>query len=173
MSTREYEGLFLLDNNAATADYEAVRTQVDEMLKKHGATIVQHEKWEDRKLAYDIRGHRRGTYYLAYFRSPPAGIARMREDLELSEPVVRHLILALEEPIETHVRARAEEREKLAEDSRKQALGGWGDSRRKRERRGRRDGDDSGDDGGDADIDLDTEDYSGDDDSGDTTGGRS
>jgi small subunit ribosomal protein S6 len=173
MSTRDYEGLFLLDNNAATADYDAVRGQVDETLKKHGGTVVMHEKWEDRKLAYDIRGHRRGTYYLAYFRSPPTGISRIHEDLGLAETVLRHLILALEEPIETHVQKRTEEREKLAEDSRKQALGGWGDSRRKRERRGRRESDDSGDDGGDSDLDIDPDDFSGDEDSGEMGGGRS
>jgi ribosomal protein S6 len=153
MTTRDYEGMFILDNNAATADYDATKGQVDEILGKHGATVVQSEKWDERKLAYDIRGHRRGTYYLAYFRAPPTAVARINEDVELNETVLRHLVLALDEPIEAHIQVLAEERERLAEDSRKQALGGWGDSRRKRDRRSRRD-EDGEDGGGDGDEDF-------------------
>lgn len=161
MTTREYEAMFLLDNNAATADYAAVSSAVDEILRKHGADLVLQEKWDERKLAYDIRGHRRGTYYLVYFRAPTEAIARVNEDMRLMETVLRHLILVLDEPIETHVQKRAEEREKLAEDNRRHALGGWGDSRRKRDRRSRREDGESDGDEGDEVFDVDNDDADG------------
>ena len=69
MSTRKYEAMFLLDNTAATADFEGTAAQVDKILEKHGAELVQKEKWDERKLAYEIKGHRRATYYLVYFRA--------------------------------------------------------------------------------------------------------
>ncbi len=164
MTTREYEAMFLLDNNAATADYAAVSGAVDEILKKHGAELVVQEKWDERKLAYDIRGHRRGTYYLVYFRAPSSAVALINEDMRLLETVLRHLILGLDEPIAVHVQKRAEEREKMAEDNRRHALGGWGDTRRKRDRRSRRDDDDGDSDDGDSD-DRDSDDSDGFDDS--------
>jgi len=40
MSAREYEAMFLLDNQAATADFDATAGQVDAILEKHGAEIV-------------------------------------------------------------------------------------------------------------------------------------
>ena len=43
---------------------------VDQILEKNGAKIVQKEKWDERKLAYEIRGHKRATYYLVYFTRP-------------------------------------------------------------------------------------------------------
>ncbi len=76
MKLREYEAMFLLDNASAVADLDGTTGVVDQILLKHGATIVQKEKWDERKLAYEIRGHKRATYYLVYFRAPGAGRSR-------------------------------------------------------------------------------------------------
>jgi small subunit ribosomal protein S6 len=145
MKTRAYEGMFLLDNNAATADFDAAAKVVDHILEKNGASIVKKEKWDERKLSYEIRGHRRATYYLVYFNAPTSAVAEINRDSELAEGVVRHLVFGIELPIEEHVALQAKERELLAEDNRKNALAtGWGEPRRG-EGRGRRDGDDAPD----------------------------
>jgi len=168
MSTREYEAMFLLDNTAATADFEATAAHVDKILEKHGAEIVQKEKWDERRLAYEIKGHRRATYYLVYFRAEPTAITEVDQDVQLNEIILRHLVIALDEPIETHVQRRAEDREKMAEESRRSSLSGWGD--KKRGDRGRRDrrSDDRGsdDDDGDDDNGDGDDDRGGDDDDG-------
>jgi small subunit ribosomal protein S6 len=151
MTSRNYEGMFILDNNAATADFEATSGQVDTILEKHGASIVVKEKWDDRKLAYEIKGRRRGTYYLTYFQADPASIEKIAEDVHLTEDIIRHMVIVLDMPIEGYIETRNKERELLAEDSRKNSLGGWGDRRRPGGRpggagRGRGDDDDGDDD---------------------------
>jgi small subunit ribosomal protein S6 len=144
MKTRDYEGMFLLDNNAATADFEAAAKVVDHILEKNGASIVKKEKWDERKLSYEIRGHRRATYYLVYFKAPKSAVNEINRDTELSEGIVRHLIVGIDRPVEEHIALQVKEREMLAEDNRKNALAtGWGEPRR--EGRGRRDGDDAPD----------------------------
>lgn len=143
MRIRSYEGMFLLDNHAAQADFEGTAGQVDAILEKHGATLVQKEKWDERKLAYEIKGQRRATYYLVYFQSDPLKLAEMREDLGLNEVVLRQMMFVLDLPIDEHIKVLAEEREKLAEDSRKHSLSGWGGRRGERGDRG-----DRGDRGG-------------------------
>ncbi len=135
MSTRDYEAMFLLNNDAAMADFEAAAGQVDHVLTRSGATLVRKEKWDERKLAYEIKGQRRATYYLVYFTAPTSAIAEIRRDAQLNATILRHLILALAEPIDVHIQKRAAERERLAEESRKASLAaGFG------ERRGRREG---------------------------------
>ena len=146
MSTRNYEAMFILDHNAASADFEATAATVDQILDKHGANVVKKEKWDERKLAYEIKGHRRGTYYLTYFTAEPAVIANINEDVRLSEPILRHMVIVLDGSIENHLEVTAVEREKLAEDSRNNALGGWGSGRRGSERGGRGRGRDDDDD---------------------------
>jgi ribosomal protein S6 len=131
MTTRNYEAMFILENNAATADFEGTAGKVDEILQKHGANLVRKDKWDERKLAYEIKGHRRGTYYLVYFEAPPSSITAMNEDLGLTETVLRHMVIALDLPIDDYIDKRAAERERLAEDSRKNAIGGWGSGPRR------------------------------------------
>jgi small subunit ribosomal protein S6 len=162
---REYEAMFLLDNEAATADFDGVAGQVDAILGKHGAEIVHKEKWDERKLAYEIKGHRRATYYLVYFRAPTSALRDIDGDMHLSEVVLRWLPIALEEPIDAHIEKRAQEREKMAEESRRASLTGWGGKksggRKSRGGEGRGDDDDgpprgrsrSRDDDGDNDDD--------------------
>ena len=149
MTSRNYEAMFLLDNRAAQADWDEVSGKVDAILDKHGATIVKKEKWDERKLAYEIKGQRRATYYLVYFQSSPSAINTIREDVQLTEVILRHMVLALDEEIDVHIKKRDEERELLAEDSRRHALSGWGGGggRRRRDRRSERprDGERSGD----------------------------
>jgi small subunit ribosomal protein S6 len=140
----EYEAMYLLENNAATADFEGTAGQVDQILTKHGASIVQKEKWDERKLAYEIKGQRRATYYLVYYSCDPQAQKAINEDLGLNEVVLRHLTLRLEEPIAEHIEKRAVEREALAEDSRRNSLTGWGDRRKEKPRRGERPRDGSG-----------------------------
>lgn len=153
MSTRDYEAMFILEHAAATADFEATSGIVDQILEKHGAKIDQKEKWDERKLAYEIKGQRRGTYVLVYFTGDPASIEKINEDVHLNETILRHLIIALDTPIDEHIEKQAIEREALAEDSRKNSLGGWGGRRDRRAGSARKsdkpDGDDSSDDNSD------------------------
>ena len=105
---------------------------MDQILEKNGATIVRKEKWDERKLSYEIRGHRRATYYLVYFNAPDRRHRRdQRATRASTETIIRHLILGLDEPIDDHVKKRAaKERERLAEENRKNALAaGWGEPR--------------------------------------------
>jgi ribosomal protein S6 len=145
--TLDYEAMFLLDNTPATEDFEGTAGQVDAILRKHGAEIVHKEKWDERKLAYEIRGHRRATYYLVYFRAPSRAIREVAQDAGLNQVILRHLALALDEPIDVHIARRAEERERLAEDSRRTSLAGWGDRKKGGRDRGSRSDDDYYDEG--------------------------
>jgi small subunit ribosomal protein S6 len=136
MKTREYEAMFLLDNAAAVADWDGTSGIVDQLLTKYGAEIVHKEKWDERKLAYEIRGHKRATYYLVYFKAPSDTAAKVTADAALNDKIVRMLVLTLDEPIADHIKKRAEERERLAEESRKASLAaGWGADDRPRRRR--------------------------------------
>ena len=131
MKTRDYEAMFLLDNTAATTDYDGTVAIVDKLIEKNGGKIVRKEKWDERKLSYEIRGHRRATYYLVYFSAATAGLRELGKDIHLAPVVLRHLVIGLDEPIEQHVTERAAEREKMAEDSRKNSItSGWGEPRR-------------------------------------------
>lgn len=88
-----YEAMFLVDSALAADDWDGINDTVKKMLEKAEAEIVSIRKWDERKLAYEIRRKPRGTYILAYFRADGSKISQLERDVVLSEKIMRALIL--------------------------------------------------------------------------------
>lgn len=88
---RTYEGLFLLD--AGNPDFESASAAVKTILGRYNAEILAIKPWDERRLAYEVQGRRRGLYVLAYFSADPAVLAEVERDCELSEQILRSMIL--------------------------------------------------------------------------------
>ena len=95
-TTKLYEGMFLVDSVQAATDWDSVTSVVKNLLEKAGAEIVALKKWDERKLAYNIRGKSRGTYILTYFRVTGDKVQQIEHDARLSEQIIRLLILSAE-----------------------------------------------------------------------------
>jgi ribosomal protein S6 len=108
MALRYYEGMWLFDSSEAAKDMPATIAHVDGILKKHGAQILKLERWDDRKLAYDIGNVKRGTYVLGMFQAEPTAIPGIHRDGELSELIMRQMFLEDEDLL-----AKVKEREEL------------------------------------------------------------
>ncbi len=93
---RLYEGMFIISDTIASADWEGTVNHVQDLLKNRGAEILDSQKWDERKFAYKLKGHRRGTYLLTYFNAPEDSIIHIKRDLQLSETVLRSLIVKTE-----------------------------------------------------------------------------
>ncbi len=90
---RLYEGMFIIDNAVAVSDWDSVVKQVQGVLENRGAEILSTEKWGEKKLAYIMNGHKRGTYLLIYFNAPVDSISTIKRDFQLSDNVLRTLIV--------------------------------------------------------------------------------
>ena len=88
-----YEGMFLVDSAKAASDWDGINTAIKRILDRAKAEIVSIRKWDDRKLAYDIKGTSRGTYLLCYFRVDGRQIQGIEKAVQLSEKIIRVLIL--------------------------------------------------------------------------------
>ena len=105
---RLYEGMFIISDTVAGADWEAAVKHVEDLLKNRGAEILKSEKWEDRKFAYKLKGHKRGAYLLVYFNAPTDSISPMKRDFELSDNVLRTLIVRVDKVGESKPEEEAE-----------------------------------------------------------------
>jgi len=88
-----YEGMFLVDSAKAASDWDGINSAINKILDRVNAEVVTMRKWDDRKLAYDIRGVSRGTYILCYFRADGGQIQEIEKAVQLSEKIIRALIL--------------------------------------------------------------------------------
>jgi len=92
-NTHLYEGLFLFNIQAINGDLNVALEHMNEILSRAEAEVVALSRWDERKLAYEIRGQKRGLYILAYFRVRGPQIANIERDVNLSEFLLRCLIL--------------------------------------------------------------------------------
>jgi len=88
-----YEGLFLINQLAMAGDLSAAVSHVQDMLDRAGAETLLLRRWDERKLAYDIGGQRRGVYLLGLFKVNPVQIPNIERDCNLSEMVLRVMML--------------------------------------------------------------------------------
>jgi small subunit ribosomal protein S6 len=88
-----YEGLFLVDSGEAAADWDGINKAIEKVLARGDADVVSIKKWDERRLAYDINSKSRGTYILTYFRGDPTKVAAIERGVQLSEQIMRVLIL--------------------------------------------------------------------------------
>lgn len=94
--SRTYEIMYLLDNNTVRAGWKEAKAAATGLIEKHGGKVLAARRWDERQLAYPIRQRRRGTYLLAYGDLDPSGVAGLRRELDLTESVLRYMILAAE-----------------------------------------------------------------------------
>jgi len=90
--TNLYEAMFLLDNREVKKGFDAARERVTTLLTKHGAKPRVVRKWDERKLAYEIKAQKRGLYIIAYFNAPGPAVSAIERDVNLSEDILRVMV---------------------------------------------------------------------------------
>ncbi|MDY7010502.1 MAG: 30S ribosomal protein S6 [Planctomycetota bacterium] len=89
---KTYEAMFLLD--ADNSDFESASTPVREVLERAGAEVLTIKPWDERRLAYTIKGRKRGLYILTYFKADPTRIDDLQHDIQLNDRLLRAMILS-------------------------------------------------------------------------------
>lgn len=87
-----YEAMFLFDPTFA-GSFENCEAEIKRIMERAEGEIVFLRKWEERRLAYKLKGRKRGVYILVYFNAPPGKITGFERDAMLSENILRVLIL--------------------------------------------------------------------------------
>ncbi len=87
-----YEGLFLFPQTVGT-DLQGAVEHLREILAKADAQIISLRKWEERRLAYEIKGHKRGVYFLVYFRAARPTLIGIERSCNLSEKLLRYMMV--------------------------------------------------------------------------------
>lgn len=104
----QYEAMFLFDPTVG-ASFENCETEIRRLMGRAEAELLFCKKWDERRLAYKIKGRKRGVFVLTYFKAKPGMITPLERDVHISESVLRVLVLRadgvtpemMEEAVET------------------------------------------------------------------------
>ena len=96
MADNVYEGMFILDSNRYARDPAGVAGKIPEMVQRLGGTMLASRLWEDRRLAYPIKGQRKGAYWLTYFKLDSKQLTTLNRETRLNDNILRALFLKVE-----------------------------------------------------------------------------
>ncbi len=78
-----------------------------------GGQIIKVSPWGRRRLAYPIDSYREGSYHIILFDAPAEVVAEIERALNITEEVMRHMVVRIERPASTR-RADREDDEDVA-----------------------------------------------------------
>ena len=94
---RDYELVVIITpefDETATAD---IVEKVKSWITESGGSIESFEEWGRQKLAYLIRNHKEGQYYLFNIKLDPLAVNTLERNFRLQESILRFLIINREE----------------------------------------------------------------------------
>lgn len=97
MNTRKYEAFYIVPAAKTEAEVQHIADHFKEVVEKNGGSVESAGKWDTRKLAYEINGHKDGTYILMNFEAPSQAPKELDRLMRISDDIVRHRIFLREE----------------------------------------------------------------------------
>jgi small subunit ribosomal protein S6 len=90
---RDYELVIIVTpefDEAATAD---IIEKTKSWITDAGGSIESVDEWGRQKLAYMIRNHKEGQYFLYNIKMEPTAVASLERNFRLQEAIIRFLII--------------------------------------------------------------------------------
>lgn len=109
-----YEILVIFDPRPTEEEVTALLTRLGDNLKGLGAEVGKTESWGKRRLTYDIRKQREGTYAVIEAKAEPAVVREFERQLRLNEQVLRFLSTRI--PVRKRARSAPKQEAAVAEE---------------------------------------------------------
>jgi len=91
-----YECMVIYDPNNYAQNPGGIGETIPGLVGKCGGEVLVSRLWQEQKLAYPIRSHKKGAYWLTYFRLDAGKLAEFNRELRINETIVRSLTLKVE-----------------------------------------------------------------------------
>jgi small subunit ribosomal protein S6 len=111
---RQYELVYIVSPEATDEQAKEIDQLIQEVVTRHQGTVDSTENWGRRKLAFQIKHKREGTYVLMVISGLGDMIKEIERRLKVHDFVLRHLIVRVDEDLRKAARMRARREEQAA-----------------------------------------------------------
>lgn len=98
-----YENIVILNASLSDEDLETATGKIKDLIAKSGGEMLKIDVWGRRKLADEIKKHKKGFYILFVFRADPSLIKKVEDYYKVFDPVIKYMIIRLEKKQAAHV----------------------------------------------------------------------
>ncbi|MBI4011063.1 MAG: 30S ribosomal protein S6 [Candidatus Rokubacteria bacterium] len=92
-----YDVLIIVDPRHTEEEVAQLATRLGEACQTLGGEVASTENWGKRRLAYELRKQREGTYVLLQVKATPPVVREYERQLKLNESVLRFMTTRVEE----------------------------------------------------------------------------
>ena len=101
---RDYEILYIVRADLDDDKVQDIIKRVNTLIEKAGGSLERTNVWGKRKLAYEVKHQKEGSYVLQDFKIGPDRVPELEAALKITEEVLRHLVVRKpDKPIPTPV----------------------------------------------------------------------
>lgn len=90
---REYEVLYIVRADLDDDKVQDAVKRVNTLIERSGGTAERTNLWGKRKLAYEVKHQKEGSYVLQDFKLDPGRVPELEAGLKITEEVLRHLVV--------------------------------------------------------------------------------
>jgi len=94
---RRYEVIFIIRPDLDEEKNAAVIEKFKEIVESHGGEIIKLDKWGKRKLAYEVKDFREGSYVIIQIKAEPRLASELDRVFKITDEVLRHMIVREED----------------------------------------------------------------------------
>jgi small subunit ribosomal protein S6 len=108
-----YEAVYIIDTGLPEEQVNAIVEKYTGVVTRGGGVVDDIDRWEPRRLAYEVKGKREGAHICMNFRSEPAARDELDRIFRISDDVLRFLVIKQDERADRFPsKARAAEQER-------------------------------------------------------------
>lgn len=93
---RDYEMVMVVSPEGGEEGFTAAIERVSQLIRDRGGEVKAVDRWGKRRLAYPIKRATEGFYAVFQFGLSPEAVRALENSLELTEEVLRYLVVRLE-----------------------------------------------------------------------------
>jgi small subunit ribosomal protein S6 len=90
---RDYEVLYIVRADLDDEKVQDAVKRVNTLIERSGGAVERTNLWGKRKLAYEVKHQKEGSYVLQDFQFEPSRVPELEAALKITEEVLRHLIV--------------------------------------------------------------------------------
>ncbi len=88
-----YESLFIIRPSLTDEETKSLIEKMKGVADKTGAEFIKFENWGKKKLAYEVRHERKGTYAYFYFKAPNNTVSELERAYRLEDNIIKFLTI--------------------------------------------------------------------------------
>ena len=103
MTTKEnrlYEGMYILSASLSEDALKKALERITKPIEESGGEIHKIHEMGRKKLAYEIKGHKQGQYFLLFFSANSGLITEMWKEYHLNEDLIRFSTMRAEKVLD-------------------------------------------------------------------------